>query len=82
LFAGAHLNGIALQMHGFRGGVVYAIYYAIPHLEWYDVREFIIHNKGLIDWLPVGGATIYAGLYTGALLGCAWLIFRRKTMTL
>ncbi len=22
------------------------IYYAIPHLEWYDVRELIIHNWG------------------------------------
>ncbi len=30
---------VALQMRGFRGTVVYAIYYAIPHLEWYDVRE-------------------------------------------
>jgi hypothetical protein len=51
LFAGGHLNGVALQMGGFRGSVVYAIYYALPHLEWYDVREFIIHNKGLIEWL-------------------------------
>jgi Cu-processing system permease protein len=82
LFAGGHLNGIALQMRGFRGGVVYGIYYAIPHLEWYDVREFIIHNWGFIDWLAWGGATIYAGLYMGFLLGCAWLIFRRRTMTL
>src|SRR5580658_195877 len=38
LFAGAHLNGIALQMRGFRGTLVYAIYYSLPHLEWYDVR--------------------------------------------
>jgi ABC-type transport system involved in multi-copper enzyme maturation permease subunit len=82
LFAGGHLNGVALQMGGFRGSVVYAIYYAMPHLEWYDVREFIIHNKGLIEWLPCGGATIYAALYMALLLGCAWLVFQRRKLTL
>jgi Cu-processing system permease protein len=85
-FAGGHLNGVALQMPGFRGSLVYAIYYAIPHLEWYDVRELVIHNwelKGvLIDWVAWTGASIYAVLYTGMLLGCAWLVFRRRTLTI
>jgi Cu-processing system permease protein len=82
LFAGGHLNGLAIQMHGFRGAVVYGLYYALPHLEWYDVRELIIHNWGLIDWLAWGGASIYAILYSGLLLGCAWLVFKKRTMTL
>jgi len=82
LFAGGHLNGVALQIPGFRGQLVYAIYFAIPHLEWYDVRELVIHNWGLIDWLFWAGASIYAVLYTGMLLGCTWLVFRRKTLTL
>jgi hypothetical protein len=58
--------------------LVYGIYYAIPHLEWFDVRELIIHNWELrcfIDWLAWIGATIYAIVYTGMLLGCAWLVF-------
>ena len=80
LFAGGHLNGIALQMRGLRGSIVYAIYYAIPHLEWYDVRELIIHNWGHIDWLAWGGASVYAILYIGILLGCTWLVFHRKTL--
>jgi ABC-type transport system involved in multi-copper enzyme maturation permease subunit len=82
LFAGGHLNGMAIQMRGFRGALVYGIYYALPHLEWFDVRELVIHNWGLIDWLAWAGATIYALLYSGMLLGCAWLVFRRRTMTL
>jgi ABC-type transport system involved in multi-copper enzyme maturation permease subunit len=91
MFAGGHLNTLALQMRGFRGEVVYALYYAIPHLEWYDVRDFIIHNWGgsglrlvthNIDWLVWVGASIYAALYTGMLLGCTWLVFQRRTMTL
>ena len=56
-------------MRGCAGGIVYAIYYLIPHLEWYDVRDFIIHDWGRIDWLACGGATIYGLLYSGFLLG-------------
>jgi ABC-type transport system involved in multi-copper enzyme maturation permease subunit len=83
LFAGGHLNGIAAHMHGFRGGLVFAIYYAIPHLEWYyNVRDLVIHNWGLIDWLAWCGAIIYAALYSVLLLACAWQLFRRKMMTL
>jgi len=82
LFSGGHLNGVAIQMRGFSGALVYAIYYAIPHLEWYDVRELIIHNWPPVDWLACAGATIYAALYIGMLLCCAWLVFRRKAMTL
>jgi len=82
MFAGGHLNGIAIQMRGFSGGLVYGIYYALPHLEWYDVRELIIHNWGSIDWLAWGGASIYAILYSGMLLACAWMVFRRRTFVL
>ena len=69
LFAGGHLNGIAIEMHGFRGALVYAIYYLIPHLEWFDVRDWIIH-----DW----GADRVAGLGRGDRLWrrstapCSW----------
>ncbi len=82
LFAGGHLNGVAIEMRGARGAIVYAIYYLIPHLEWYDVRDLIVHDWGRIDWLAWGGATIYGLLYSGFLLAAAWLTFRRRTLTL
>jgi ABC-type transport system involved in multi-copper enzyme maturation permease subunit len=82
LFAGGHLNGIAIEMHGFRGAVVYAVYYLIPHLEWFDVRDLIVHDWSPIEWLACAGATVYGLLYIAMLLACAWLIFRRKMMTL
>jgi ABC-type transport system involved in multi-copper enzyme maturation permease subunit len=83
LFLGGHLDGLAIKMGGFRGAFVYAIYYALPHLEWYfNVRELLIHDWGLIDWLAWCGATIYAMLYIPLLLGCAWLVFQRRTMAL
>ena len=82
LFAGGHLNGIAIEMHGFRGAFLYAIYYLIPHLEWFDVRDLIVHGWSHIEWLFWAGATVYGLLYSAMLLGCAWLVFRRKMMTL
>jgi Cu-processing system permease protein len=82
LFAGGHLNGVAIQMRGARGAIVYGIYYLIPHLEWYDVRELVVHDWGGIDWLVCGGATIYGLVYAGFLLAMAWLAFRHRSLTL
>jgi hypothetical protein len=78
MFAGGHLNGVALGMRGIGGTIVYAIYYLIPHLEWYDVRDLVVHDWGAIDWLIWAGATVYGVLYAGFLLGMTWLLFRRK----
>lgn len=82
LFAGGHLNVVALGLRGARGAVVYALYYLIPHLEWYDLRELVVHDWGPIGWLPWLGATAYGLLYAALLLVAAWLAFRRRTLTL
>jgi len=81
MFCGGHLNGVAVHMGGSSGTILYAIYYSIPHLEWYDVRDFVIHDWGLISWAAWAGATLYGLLYSAFLLGAAWLVFRRKTLT-
>jgi ABC-type transport system involved in multi-copper enzyme maturation permease subunit len=80
MFAGGHLNGVAVEMRGIGGPIVYAIYYLIPHLEWYDVRDRVVHDWAAIDWLICGGATIYGLLYSGFLLALTWLAFRRKPL--
>jgi ABC-type transport system involved in multi-copper enzyme maturation permease subunit len=81
MFCGRHLNGVAIRMGGYSGTVLYVIYYCIPHLEWYDVRDFVIHDWGRISWAACAGATLYGLLYTTFLLGATWLVFRRKTLT-
>jgi ABC-type transport system involved in multi-copper enzyme maturation permease subunit len=81
LFLGGHLNKVAVSMGGGSGSVLYAIYYAIPHLEWYyDVKELVIHNRGMVDWTAWIGATVYGVLYGCLLLGVACVMFRRKTL--
>lgn len=78
MFAGGHLNMVAVGMNGISGQIVYTLYYLIPHLEWYDVRDRVVHNWHAIDWFICAGATVYGLLYLGFLLGVTWLVFRRK----
>jgi ABC-type transport system involved in multi-copper enzyme maturation permease subunit len=82
MFCGRHLNGVAIRMGGLGGTIVYIIYYCIPHLEWYDLRDFVIHDWGLVHWAAIAGATLYGLLYCAFLLGATWLVFRRKTLTI
>jgi len=81
LFAGQYLNRIAAGIGGVRGGIVYAIYYMVPHLEFFDIRQIVIHNHGPVSVFAVGGATLYGGLYAAMLLTVAWGLFRRKALT-
>src|SRR5438552_7283325 len=61
LLLGRHLNQVALQQAEPWRTVVYALYFLIPHLEWYDVRELIAFDQELIGWGDCALATLYAG---------------------
>lgn len=80
LILGRHLNQIALQMSEPGGTILYIVYFAIPHLELFDVRDLIIHNWDPIPWFACLGATFYAAIYTGFFLLGAWLVFRRQSL--
>jgi ABC-type transport system involved in multi-copper enzyme maturation permease subunit len=82
MFVGGHLDTVAAGLRGVSADTVRAVHFAIPHLEWYDIRDFVIHDLPAIGWQFIGGATLYGALYTGLLLGLTWLVFRRKTLTL
>jgi len=82
LLLGRHLNQVALREPEPLSSVLYAIYFLIPHLEWYDVRDFVIFDHALIGWGSCALATLYAAAYTGLLLFAAWLVFRRKPLNL
>jgi ABC-type transport system involved in multi-copper enzyme maturation permease subunit len=80
LLLGGHLNQVALQQSEPMRTVVYSIYFLIPHLEWYDVRELIAFDQPLIPWGICGLATLYAAAYSALLLFATWLVFRRKAL--
>ncbi len=80
LLLGRHLNKVALQMNEPLQTVVYAVYFALPHLELFDVRDLIIHNWPPIPWLIWCGALGYALVYATIFLALACLLFRRKAV--
>jgi membrane protease YdiL (CAAX protease family) len=61
--------------------MLYSLYFAIPHLEWFDVRDLVIYDWPLIPWPDCLLATLYAAVYIILFLFAAWLVFRRKSLT-
>ena len=80
LFLGRYLNQVALQQPEPLRTIIYGVYFLIPHLEWYDVRDLIIYDHALVGWLDCGLATLYAAIYMAVFLLGAWLVFRRKPL--
>ena len=80
LFVGRHLDQVALSLHEPMRTVAYSLYFAIPHLELFDVRDLIIHNWPLIPWLYFSLALLYAVGYVAIFLIGACLVFRRKAI--
>ena len=53
--------------------------YAIgPHVEFFDMRQRLVHGWGGIDATVMGTVLLYAVVYSAACLAFAGLIFRRK----
>jgi ABC-type transport system involved in multi-copper enzyme maturation permease subunit len=78
---GGHLNTVAMMQPEPGRTVLSAVYFLIPHLEWYDLRDFVVYNTGMASLLSVTLASLYATLWTGIFLLLAWLGFRRKNLT-
>jgi ABC-type transport system involved in multi-copper enzyme maturation permease subunit len=80
LFVGRHLDQVALTLGEPMRSVAYAIFFLIPHLELFDVRDLVIHNWPLISWLYFSLALLYALGYIAVFLTGACLVFRRKAV--
>jgi ABC-type transport system involved in multi-copper enzyme maturation permease subunit len=78
LLLGRHLNKVALQLNEPLQTLVYAVYFVIPHLELYDVRDLLVHSWGTIPWLVWLAALGYAVVYAGLFLLGACVLFKRK----
>jgi Cu-processing system permease protein len=80
LFVGRHLDQVALSLREPTRTIVYSLYFAIPHLELFDVRDLIIHNWPTVPWQYFGLALLYAAFYMAVFLIGACLVFRRKAV--
>jgi hypothetical protein len=79
LTVGRYLDAVALaQPEPFRS-LIYAFYFAVPHMEIpFEMRNLIVHDWPLIDWHFVALDAIYLLAYAVAFLVAACLVFRRK----
>ena len=75
---GRHLHKVAHAQPEPVRTILQVIYYAIPHLEFFDMRDLLVHNWPPVPWLAVLKAALYAAVYVALFLGAAWLVFRRK----
>jgi len=79
LCVGRYLDAVALaQPEPFRS-IIYAVYFAIPHLEIpFEMRNLIVHDWPLIGWNFIGLDILYLLAYAAIFLIAACLVFRRK----
>ncbi len=80
LFVGAHLNKVAAQMPAPAGTLLSALYFSIPHLEFYDFRSFLIHSWPPRQWGMIALATLYGATYSALFLALACAVFRRQRL--
>lgn len=80
LFVGRHLNKVAMGLPEPANSLLYWVYFIIPHLEFFDLRDFIIHSSGIAPWQACFLATLYGLAYAALFLVAAWVAFRRQPL--
>ena len=82
LLLGRYLNQVALREPEPLRTLVYGLYFLIPHLEWYDIRDFLVYDRPVVGLGICALGTLYAAAYAGFLLCATWMVFRRKPLNL
>jgi ABC-type transport system involved in multi-copper enzyme maturation permease subunit len=80
MMIGKYLNRVAKPLSEPGRAIVYGIYYAIPHLELFNVQERVVHDWPLIGWGYYAIAILYAAAYSAVLIFLSCLLFRRKAL--
>jgi Cu-processing system permease protein len=81
LLLGRHLDKVALEVPEPMRSALLALYFAIPHLEFFDVRDLIVHDWPPIHLMVCLKATAYAAVYGAFFLLASCLVFRRQALS-
>jgi ABC-type transport system involved in multi-copper enzyme maturation permease subunit len=81
LLLGRHLDKLALQAPEPGRSLLQALFFTMPHLEFFDLRDLVIHDWPPVRWLVCGKAIAYAAAYGAFFLVASCLLFRRKPLT-
>jgi ABC-type transport system involved in multi-copper enzyme maturation permease subunit len=74
-----HLDQVALANPEPAQTLLLTLYYAVPHLEFFDLRQMLIHQWPRAPWSACLLATLYGGAYVTLFLSLAALRFQRKS---
>jgi len=80
LLLGRHLDKVAVQVSEPARGLLQALFFAIPHLEFFDLRDLVVHDWPPVQWLVCFKAVAYAAAYAALFLAASCLWFRRKPL--
>jgi len=80
-FLAARLPVMATGAAPAKTNVLLVLYYALPHLELFDLRQRLVHDWGPIPAGVLLGILGYGALWTAGLLLLAWLAYRRTRFT-
>jgi ABC-type transport system involved in multi-copper enzyme maturation permease subunit len=80
LLVGRHLDQVAMRIGEPVSSLLMGLFFLIPHLEFFDVRDLVIHNWPSIHWLVCAKATAYGAVYGAFFLLLACSVFRRRAL--
>ena len=80
LFFGARLPDLAASEQGVGKILLYAAYALAPHIEFFDMRQRLIHDWPAVSWTVCVAVVAYAALYSAACLFIANLLLKRKKL--
>lgn len=63
---------------GFRFEALLVLYYALPHFEFFDMRQRVIHGWGPVAWPTFSSLVLYGLVFVAIFLLLAWCGYRRK----
>jgi ABC-type transport system involved in multi-copper enzyme maturation permease subunit len=81
LLVGKYLGEISSRQAEPMRSLIYTLYFMIPHLEWYDIRQRLAFDQPLVPWAYVILVTGYAALYCAFFLWATRMVFRRKPLS-
>jgi len=79
-FFGRRLPEYAGNVSGALRPLVYAFYWLAPHVEFFDMRQRLVHGWGGVDPVVFLAVVGYGLFYTAAALWLAHVIFKRKKL--
>ena len=69
---------LAGDLSGWRKESLYIIYYVLPHLELFDLRQRFVHDWEPMRWEPFIMIVCYGLLMSAVFLMLGWLAYRKK----